>query len=125
MLNNLDDKGHPFHLHGNDFYILASHAPSRVGAYELYNPFDGSRDPAGGSMNLYNPLVKDTVYVPSMGYVVLRLKAENPGLWFFHCHILWHESVGMAMAFAIDEQTDSLVWRTLAEGARKSCPELG
>lgn len=67
VLNNLDDKGHPFHLHGNDFYVLASHSPSRVGAYELYNPFDRSKGPAGGPLNLRNPLVKDTIYVPSMG----------------------------------------------------------
>ena len=124
VLNNLDDKGHPFHLHGNDFYVLASHTPSRVGAYELYNPFDKSKGPAGGPLNLRNPLVKDTVYVPSMGYVVIRFKGDNPGLWFFHCHILWHQSVGMAMAFEVSGQAESIDWKKLIAGSRKSCRSL-
>jgi len=45
--------------------------------------------------------MKDTVFVPRMGYVVLRFKADNEGLWFFHCHILMHQAVGMAMAFQV------------------------
>eukprot|EP00951_Prasinocladus_malaysianus_P006429 scaffold45773_cov44-Prasinocladus_malaysianus.AAC.1 len=28
-------------------------------------------------------------YAP-MGWTVLRIKAENPGVWAFHCHVLWH-----------------------------------
>jgi hypothetical protein len=45
--------------------------------------------------------MKDTVFVPRMGYVVLRFRADNEGLWFFHCHILMHQAVGMAMAFQV------------------------
>jgi iron transport multicopper oxidase len=34
--------------------------------------------------------------VPANGYVVLRFKADNPGVWFFHCHIDLHLIGGMA-----------------------------
>lgn len=52
-------------------------------------------------MNTLNPVKKDTIYIPRMGYVVLRFKADNEGLWFFHCHILMHHAAGMAMAFQV------------------------
>jgi len=101
VLNNLDDKTHPFHLHGHSFYVVSSHEPSRPGAYEAYNPYDGQAP--GGAYNLINPLRKDTVSVPARGYVVLRFKADNPGLWLFHCHVAWHQAVGMGMALEVSD----------------------
>ncbi|TVY91410.1 Laccase [Lachnellula willkommii] len=105
VVNNLDEKGHPFHLHGYDFYVLSQYYPTRRG-YHAYNPFDPSTPPTssdlpGGPYNLVNPPMKDTVYVPSQGYVVLRIRADNVGIWFFHCHILWHSGTGMAMALEV------------------------
>jgi FtsP/CotA-like multicopper oxidase with cupredoxin domain len=41
------------------------------------------------------------VYIPAQGYVVLRIKADNLGIWFFHCHVLWHSGTGMAMGFHV------------------------
>ena len=120
VLNNFDDRGHPFHLHGHDFYVLARHEPSRTGEYVLWDPFDG-QEPAGGPLNLVNPLKKDTVYVPSMGYVVLRFLANNPGLWLFHCHVLWHQSVGMGMAFEIGDSSSAGTWKHLQGSAHRSC----
>jgi hypothetical protein len=103
VINNLDEKGHPFHLHGYDFYILAQyHPPSR--GYHSYNPFSPSVSPHHHSIpsfNLVNPRKKDTVYIPAQGYVVLRILADNPGIWFFHCHVLWHSGAGMAMSLQI------------------------
>lgn len=32
-----------------------------------------------------NPMRRDTVQVPSMNSVTLRVIADNPGIWFFHC----------------------------------------
>ncbi|KAF8849353.1 hypothetical protein BDZ45DRAFT_680586 [Acephala macrosclerotiorum] len=105
VLNNMDEKGHPFHLHGNNFFVLASHK-GQPGRYQIYNPFEDP-EPPGGPLNLVNPVKKDTVYVPGMGYVVLRFKADNAGLWFFHCHVLWHHSVGMGMAVQAGDETVS------------------
>ena len=39
---------------------------------------------------------KDTVIVPFGGYTVIRFTADNPGWWFFHCHIEVHQLQGMA-----------------------------
>lgn len=28
------------------------------------------------------------------------MQADNPGLWFFHCHIVWHQLIGQGLVFA-------------------------
>lgn len=98
VLNNLDEDSHPFHLHGYTFYVLASHTATQ--GWGSYNPHN-SGDPPGGPLDIDNPPFMDTVYVPRRGYVVLRFLADNPGIWMFHCHILWHQASGMAMAFEV------------------------
>ena len=30
----------------------------------------------------------------SAGWVAVRFVTENPGVWPFHCHILWHQFMG-------------------------------
>ncbi|KAM7190132.1 Multicopper oxidase domain containing protein [Naviculisporaceae sp. PSN 640] len=45
--------------------------------------------------NLDNPMRRDTVTVPGYSHVVLRIRADNPGIWALHCHILWHAEDGM------------------------------
>lgn len=107
VINNIDDKGHPLHLHGHDFLVVAQYRPGRVGTFQQYNPFDKDKEPAGGDMNLRNPVIKDTVYVPAAGYVVLRLRADSPGLWLLHCHVLWHSAVGMNMALEVADASGS------------------
>lgn len=120
VINNIDDKGHPFHLHGHDFYVLSVYQASRVGAYEQYNPFNAEKEPAGGPMNLANPVIKDTIYIPSQGYAVLRFQANSPGLWLVHCHVLWHEAVGMNMAIQVGD--DALVrGESVKDTIAKSC----
>ena len=55
-----------------------------------------------GFQNPYNPLKgliftllqRTTVLVPADGYVVIRFKADNPGLWLLHCHTLSHDMEG-------------------------------
>lgn len=123
-MNNLDEGPHPFHLvcppalhlpkanivqHGHHFYILTIHQAS-IG-WGSYNPF---RDPYPPGLipnskeipsdfnsetpyNLSRAILRDTVQIPSRGYAVLRFRADNPGIWMFHCHILWHLASGMAM----------------------------
>jgi len=46
-----------------------------------------------------NPSRRDTITIPPTGNVVLRWRADNPGAWFFHCHIDWHLSSGLAAVF--------------------------
>jgi iron transport multicopper oxidase len=37
--------------------------------------------------------MRDVIAVNGNSYAVLRFKADNPGVFLFHCHIEWH--VGM------------------------------
>lgn len=46
-----------------------------------------------------NPVRRDTVQVPPEGSATIRFRADNPGAWFFHCHIEWHLESGLALTF--------------------------
>jgi hypothetical protein len=56
------------------------------------------------------------VYIPAKGYVVLRFRAENEGIWVFHCHILWHHAGGMLMAFQVMGSEEGVF---IGEGKRR------
>lgn len=96
IINNLDDGSHPFHLHGHDFFVIAS-SRSEIN-WGSYSPFKDGPKP---EFNLKNPPRKDTVRVPRRGYVVIRVETDNPGLWMLHCHVIFHQGSGMAMALQI------------------------
>ena len=49
--------------------------------------------------NVNNPCVRDTITVPGNGFTVIRFRADNPGIWMFHCHIEFHLQAGLAMIF--------------------------
>lgn len=42
------------------------------------------------------PVMKDTVVIPSGGFVRIRFRACNPGFWFMHCHFEFHMSVHLS-----------------------------
>jgi len=83
-LNNFDSGGHPFHLHGHQFQVVARSLQD-AGVY------DGN-DRAFPHI----PMRRDTVQVYEGGYVVLRFQANNPGVFLFHCHIEWHVDAGLS-----------------------------
>ncbi|KAJ4812852.1 Ascorbate oxidase [Rhynchospora pubera] len=78
---------HPWHLHGHDFWVLG---------YGL-GKFDPESDPK--RYNLKNPILKNTVVVHPLGWTAIRFKANNPGVWAFHCHIQSHFFMGMRIVF--------------------------
>ena len=51
--------------------------------------------------NLINPPQKDTIAVPDAGFAIMRFKADNPGLWFVHCHYAWHNHIGMGFVIQV------------------------
>lgn len=105
VINNLDDGAHPVHLHGHSFYVLSSFRADGRSGWGSYNPHDPASAP-GQPLNLQNPLVKDTVSVPRRGHVVLRVVADNPGLWMLHCHMMVHMGVGMAAGLHVGPAGD-------------------
>lgn len=84
------EEDHPFHLHGYSFFILGTGTGS----------FDKERDEE--KLNMVDPPVRGYVGVPAGGWAVIRFVADNPGVWFMHCHIELHMEWGMAMAFWVE-----------------------
>ncbi|XP_031570019.1 laccase-4-like [Actinia tenebrosa] len=104
--------GHPVHIHGHSFQILKIGYPVQnqtSGEILRDNPdivceneFCTKRHWSAGhpkDLNFDNPPLKDTVMVPSYGYVVVRFVSDNPGYWFVHCHVGNHQAEGMALMF--------------------------
>jgi FtsP/CotA-like multicopper oxidase with cupredoxin domain len=84
---------HPMHLHGHDFQVLTR---------------DGK--PVTGS-----PIFLDTLEVlPGETYDV-AFKADNPGLWMFHCHDLHHASAGMDVVIQYAGVSDPYDLRDMSE----------
>lgn len=91
VLNNMDPGLHPFHLHGHTFQVISrSEGTDDDENPQIYDPTNHKDFPE-------HPMVRDTVMVNTNGFVVLRFKAENPGVWFFHCHVDWHLEQGLAI----------------------------
>lgn len=63
---------HPMHLHGHSFQVIDINGQALSGA------------------------LRDTVLVPGSSSVTVAFDANNPGLWYLHCHVLWHLAAGMA-----------------------------
>lgn len=88
VVNNNDKGDHPFHLHGHQFQIVYKNDTSAFDQ-SLSSSFD----------TLSNPVRRDTVTIAGGGSAVLRWRADNPGVWMFHCHIEWHLEAGLAVVF--------------------------
>ncbi|KAL1979624.1 hypothetical protein VTN96DRAFT_5427 [Rasamsonia emersonii] len=97
VLNNGDTGSHPFHLHGHNFQVIdraPSYGPS---FYDYLNGDPVPYDPNNHSAFPAMPARRDTFVLPPQGYFVIRFVADNPGVWFFHCHIDWHLAAGLGM----------------------------
>ncbi|XP_028515880.1 laccase-2-like [Exaiptasia diaphana] len=104
--------GHPVHIHGHSFQVLKIGFPIQnqtSGKILQANPditcdnkhCSLSHWSAGAPKDLKfeDPPLKDTVIVPSYGYVVVRFISDNPGYWLAHCHVGNHLAEGMGMIF--------------------------
>ncbi|KAK9168213.1 hypothetical protein Syun_000353 [Stephania yunnanensis] len=86
----LAPESHPVHLHGFNFF--------QVG--RGLGDFDSKNDPK--KFNLVDPVERNTIAVPAGGWIAIRFIANNPGVWFLHCHFEVHTSWGLKMAFVVD-----------------------
>ncbi|KAF5476228.1 hypothetical protein F2P56_007961 [Juglans regia] len=83
-------ENHPVHLHGFNFFAVGRGLGN-------YNP---KTDPK--KFNLVDPVERNTIGVPTGGWVAIRFRADNPGVWFMHCHLEVHTTWGLKMAFLVD-----------------------
>ncbi|XP_062023241.1 putative laccase-9 [Rosa rugosa] len=82
---------HPMHMHGYSFYVVGSGTGN----------FDNETDPKG--YNLFDPPKMNTVSLPKVGWVAIRFKASNPGVWFWHCHFDRHLTWGMSFVIIVKD----------------------
>ncbi|MBA0807321.1 hypothetical protein Gohar_023132, partial [Gossypium harknessii] len=85
----LGAESHPLHLHGYNFFVVG----------QGFGNFDPQKDP--NNFNLIDTVERNTVGVPAGGWVVILFVADNPGVWFMHCHIDAHQSWGLKMAWIV------------------------
>ncbi|KAK7338665.1 hypothetical protein VNO77_19289 [Canavalia gladiata] len=85
----LGAESHPVHLHGFNFFVVG----------QGFGNFDPNKDPL--NFNLVDPIERNTVGVPSGGWVAIRFLADNPGVWLMHCHLEIHTSWGLKMAWIV------------------------
>ncbi|XP_020208241.1 L-ascorbate oxidase-like [Cajanus cajan] len=86
-LNGKISELHPWHLHGHDFWVLGY-------GEGKFKASDESK------FNLKNPPLRNTAVLFPYSWTALRFKADNPGVWAFHCHIEPHLHMGMGVVFA-------------------------
>jgi FtsP/CotA-like multicopper oxidase with cupredoxin domain len=80
-LINATDSWHPFHIHINDFQVVALNG----------RPFEANS-------------WQDTVAIPPQETVTMRTRfTDFPGKWVYHCHILGHECAGMMGIIEVTE----------------------
>ncbi|KAI8711484.1 hypothetical protein NCS52_01412000 [Fusarium sp. LHS14.1] len=92
---SMDTMGHPIHLHGHKFWLLGF----GVGDFLYTDVTDAPKD----LINLEDPPYRDTIGLPSQGWIALRYVTDNPGAWMLHCHLQWHAVVGMAVVLVEGE----------------------
>ncbi|KQK15785.1 hypothetical protein BRADI_1g24910v3 [Brachypodium distachyon] len=82
-------ESHPLHLHGFNFFVVGQ----GFGNYDAVNDL--------AKFNLVDPVERNTVGVPASGWVAIRFLADNPGVWFMHCHLEVHTTWGLRMAWLV------------------------
>ncbi|OAY62136.1 laccase-6 [Manihot esculenta] len=83
----ISTENHPIHLHGYSFYVVG------------YGT--GNYDPQTANFNLVDPPYMNTIGVPVGGWAAIRFVADNPGVWFMHCHIDVHQSWGLGTVLIV------------------------
>ncbi|EME88991.1 uncharacterized protein MYCFIDRAFT_107857, partial [Pseudocercospora fijiensis CIRAD86] len=97
LISNFDDGTHPLHLHGYKFWILAQGHGYPPRKDELSGITRENVQPLYDQLELRNPLRRDTASVEGYGWILIRVQADNPGVWALHCHVSWHAEAGLVM----------------------------
>ncbi len=122
VFQNFDEGSHPLHLHGHQMYVLgAGHGyfpgyaalGMQPGGKGLLPHSQGTRNP------LANPVRRDVAAIEGFGWTLLRVVVDNPGVWKFHCHMVWHGDGGMGMLLL--SRTDELHRWTVPAAGRALC----
>jgi len=86
VISNKTGMSHPMHLHGHVFQVTEIDGQKIVGAK------------------------RDTILVPPKSTIKVVFDANNPGVWAYHCHILYHLATGMFTVLKY-ENADTQYWK--------------
>ncbi|KAH7335816.1 multicopper oxidase-domain-containing protein [Rhizoctonia solani] len=114
IINNLDSNpkiDHPYHLHGMQFWIVGEGQGALT--EEAYWKL---------KLNTTNPIRRDTHLIQGGTWSVIRIKADNPGVWFLHCHIDWHLAHGFASVVVV--QPEEVKKFQIPKEARQLCKQI-
>lgn len=85
---------HPFHLHGNAFYVIGQGCGSEFNITKIDVDIAKELDLDGKIFrHLVRPASKDTYAVPNNGFTVIRMVANNPGNDFFKQLIIFPDEI--------------------------------
>lgn len=86
VISNTTGMSHPMHLHGHIFEVTEIDGRKITGAK------------------------RDTILVPPKSTIKVVFDANNPGVWAYHCHILYHLATGMFTVLKY-ENADTKFWK--------------
>ncbi|KAJ2908873.1 ferroxidase fet3, partial [Coemansia aciculifera] len=92
-IHNPNEMPHPLHLHGHAFQVI------EYGLAESTFPIPAKFQNTPTRRFTGSPAKRDTMTIPMYQYIKVRFRADNPGVWFLHCHLDVHFIMGMAMTF--------------------------
>jgi len=117
VIDNYDSNKHPLHMHGHQYQLIA-----RSPAYDEPHSFNYENATFPDE-----PCVRDTIMLNTFGNVVIRFKANNPGVWFFHCHLDFHLEQGLAVVLveAPDVLRNYITYDTLPDDYMHICKIAG
>ncbi|WCJ44072.1 laccase 14 [Euphorbia peplus] len=97
---------HPLHIHGFTFYAVATGDGDWQDVSETITTCSDTSDASEPCYNLVDPPELNTVSIPRLGWVAVRFVADNPGVWFVHCHYEKHLTWGMSTVFIVRNGTN-------------------
>jgi FtsP/CotA-like multicopper oxidase with cupredoxin domain len=86
VISNTTGMSHPMHLHGHVFEVIEIEGQKITGAK------------------------RDTILVPPKSTIKVVFDANDPGVWAYHCHILYHLATGMFTVLKY-ENADTKYWK--------------
>ncbi|XP_030377215.1 L-ascorbate oxidase [Scaptodrosophila lebanonensis] len=102
VIVNYMDQTHPLHIHGYTFRLVGQGVLGNLSDLRNVRELD-RRGRLPRLSDDFAAVAKDTVQLPAMGYVIVRFITDNPGFWFYHCHIESHAVQGMVAVLKVGE----------------------
>lgn len=92
------------HMHGGQFSVVAMETEGD--GTSILEDIKARNENGSIAKNCETAPLKDTIGIPAHGLAVVRIVADNPGYWFFHCHVSVHTEEGMGVVLKIGDDSE-------------------